>query len=71
MIFLVIIVACAICENILETNVFYCFNLKEEKIRKVSSKILNLDFLQLQVDKFWRIEYESDGRLYLHYFVTP
>ena len=45
MIILVIIVACAICENILETHVFYCFNLKEEKTRKVSSKILNLDFL--------------------------
>ena len=43
--FQVIIFACTVCTNILETRVFYGFNLKEEMTRKVSSKILNLDFL--------------------------
>ena len=38
MVFLFIIFVCALCENILETHVFYSFNLKEEKIRKVSFK---------------------------------
>ena len=44
MIFLVIIAVYAVCEIILETHVFYCFNLKEEVTRKLSSKNFNLDF---------------------------
>ena len=45
MIFPVIIAACAVCKNILETHTFYYFDLKEEKTRNVSFKILNLDFV--------------------------